>query len=190
MNAKTHSEIRFLAQHLLHAGVSPLPDRDRRLIARVARRMHTARNLNQEFEERLTVGNRLADKVAAVGGSWRFIIGFGLFLVVWAVINAVVLTEHAFDPYPFIFLNLLLSMVAALQAPIIMMSQNRQAAIDRAAAEHDYVVNLRAELEIMLLHDKLDAMRDRDVLTRLDDVAGRLAAIDARLAQLPAQPSR
>ncbi|MEA2874532.1 MAG: hypothetical protein QOH67_4680, partial [Hyphomicrobiales bacterium] len=95
MNAKTQSEIRCLAQHLLHAGVTPLPDRDRRLIARVARRMQTARNVNQEFEERLTVGARLADKVAAVGGSWRFIIAFGLFLVAWAVLNAAVLAQYA-----------------------------------------------------------------------------------------------
>jgi uncharacterized membrane protein len=159
MNAKTHSEIRFLAQHLLHAGVSPLPDRDRRLIARVARRMHTARNLNQEFEERLTVGNRLADKVAAVGGSWRFIIGFGLFLVAWAVLNAAVLVEHAFDPYPFIFLNLLLSMLAAVQAPVIMMSQNRQAEKDRLAAALDYEVNVKAETAIAELHDKIDRMQ-------------------------------
>jgi uncharacterized membrane protein len=159
MNAKTHSEIRVLAQHLLHAGVSPLPDRDRRLIARVARRMHTARNLNQEFEERLTVGNRLADKVAAVGGSWRFIIAFGLFLVAWAMINAVVLTEHAFDPYPFIFLNLLLSMLAAVQAPVIMMSQNRQAEKDRLAAALDYEVNVKAETAIAELHDKIDRLQ-------------------------------
>jgi uncharacterized membrane protein len=159
MNAKTHSEIRVLAQHLLHAGVSPLPDRDRRLIARVARRMHTARNLNQEFEERLTVGNRLADKVATVGGSWRFIIGFGLFLIAWAVINAVVLSEQAFDPYPFIFLNLLLSMLAAVQAPVIMMSQNRQAEKDRLAAALDYEVNVKAETAIAELHDKIDRLQ-------------------------------
>jgi uncharacterized membrane protein len=134
---------------------------------------------------------KLADNVAKVGGSWSFIITFGVLLAVWVSSNLVLTVfGRAFDPYPFIFLNLLLSMVAALQAPIIMMSQNRQAAIDRAAAEHDYVVNLRCELEIMLLHDKLDAMRDRDVLTRLDDVSNRLAAIDARLAQMPVQPSR
>ena len=184
MNAKTHSEIRFLAQHLLHAGVSPLPDRDRRLIARVARRMNTARNLNQEFEERLTVGNRLADKVAAVGGSWRFIIGFGLFLVAWAVLNAAVLAGHAFDPYPFIFLNLLLSMLAALQAPVIMMSQNRQAIRDRTAAEHDYRVNLRAELEIMHLHDKLDALRERELLELVKGQAETLELLKAQVAAL------
>src|SRR5262245_12486997 len=126
-----NAEVRFLAQHLLHAGLSPLPDRDRRVIARVARRMHTARDVNQVFEERLTMSARLADKVATVGGSWRFIIGFSLFLSAWAVINTVVLAQSAFDPYPFIFLNLLLSMLAAVQAPIIMMSQNRQAEKDR-----------------------------------------------------------
>lgn len=159
MNAKTHSEIRCLAQHLLHAGVTPLPDRDRRLIARVARRMQTARDLNQEFEERLTMGARLADKVAAIGGSWRFIIAFGLFLVAWAVLNAAVLAQYAFDPYPFIFLNLLLSMLAAVQAPVIMMSQNRQAEKDRLAAALDYEVNVKAETAIAELHDKVDRLQ-------------------------------
>ena len=115
-------KIRFLAQHLLHAGLSPLSDRDRRVIARVARRMHTARDPNEVFDERLTFGEKLADRVAVIGGSWSFIIGFMLFLVAWAVINTVVLISFAFDPYPFIFLNLLLSMLAALQAPVIMMS--------------------------------------------------------------------
>lgn len=110
-------------------------------------------------------GERLADEVARVGGSWAFIIGFGVALVVWMGWN--LLTRGgglAFDPYPFIFLNLMLSMLAAIQAPIIMMSQNRAAARDRAAAEHDYIVNLRAELEIMHLHDKMDAMRKRELL--------------------------
>ncbi|HOZ27795.1 MAG TPA: DUF1003 domain-containing protein, partial [Hyphomonadaceae bacterium] len=110
------------------------------------------------------------------GGSWGFIITFVVALALWVALN-VLLATRAFDPYPFIFLNLMLSMVAALQAPIIMMSQNRQALVDRAAAEHDYVVNLRAELEIMLLHDKLDALRERDILARTD-------AIDAQLKQL------
>lgn len=113
---------------------------------------------NATFDERLTLGQRLADRVAAVGGSWAFIIAFGLFLVVWASIN-LALARRAPDPYPFIFLNLLLSMLAAIQAPIIMMSQNRQAAKDRLVAAHDYEVNLKAELEIMALHDKLDQLR-------------------------------
>jgi uncharacterized membrane protein len=108
---------------------------------------------------------RLADRVAAVGGSWAFIIGFGVALALWMGWN--VLTRGfglSFDPYPFIFLNLVLSTLAAVQAPIIMMSQNRAAARDRQAAEHDYIVNLRAELEIMHLHDKVDALRHRELL--------------------------
>jgi uncharacterized membrane protein len=117
-----------------------------------------ARDLNTVFDERLTVGERLADRVAAVGGSWGFIIGFGVFLGAWAVLNTVVLAAHAFDPFPFIFLNLMLSMLAALQAPIIMMSQNRQAAKDRLEARLDYETNLRAEAQIEELHAKIDTL--------------------------------
>jgi uncharacterized membrane protein len=153
-----NTEVRFLAQHLLHAGLSPLAARDRRVIARVARRVHTARNLNREFEDHLTLGQRLADRVAAVGGSWGFIVGSCAVLIGWAVLNTVVLAGGAFDPYPFVFLNLLLSMLAALQAPVIMMSQNRQAAKDRLAAALDYEVNLKSETEIASLHDKVDRL--------------------------------
>ncbi|WP_084583561.1 DUF1003 domain-containing protein [Sphingomonas azotifigens] len=117
-----------------------------------------SRDLNAVFDERLTFGERLADRVAAVGGSWGFIIGFGLFLAAWAVLNTVVLAAHAFDPFPFIFLNLMLSMLAALQAPIIMMSQNRQAAKDRLEARLDYETNLRAEAQIEELHAKIDSL--------------------------------
>jgi len=123
--------------------------------------VHTARNVNQVFDQRLTVGQRLADQVAAVGGSWGFIVGFGVFLGVWVVLNAILLVETAFDPYPFVFLNLLLSMLAALQAPIIMMSQNRQAAKDRLAAALDYEVNVKAEISIAQLHDKIDLLQDQ-----------------------------
>ena len=110
-----------------------------------------------------TFWQRLADNVAAVGGSWGFIFGFGVVLFGWMLINLALGTKGAFDPYPFIFLNLMLSMLAAIQAPVIMMSQNRAAAKDREAAEHDYIVNLRAELELMHLHDKLDAVREREL---------------------------
>ena len=156
-----NNEIRYLAQHLLHAGVTPFSERDRRLLQRVARRAYVSRDLNQVFDARSTMGQRLADKVAAVGGSWSFIVGFGVFLAVWAAFNVLVLAESAFDPYPFVFLNLLLSMLAALQAPIIMMSQNRQAAKDRLAAALDYEVNLKAETSIGELHDKLDRLSAR-----------------------------
>jgi uncharacterized membrane protein len=155
------SEIRYLAQQLLHAGLAPLSEREARVIARVAKRVHTARNVNREFEQRLTVGQRLADQVAAIGGSWGFIVGFGVFLGLWVALNVIVLVETAFDPYPFVFLNLLLSMLAALQAPVIMMSQNRQAAKDRLAAALDYEVNVKAEISIAHLHDKIDQLQEQ-----------------------------
>jgi uncharacterized membrane protein len=115
-----------------------------------------ARNVDAELEEQWTLGERLADKLAAFGGSWTFLICFGAFLALWIVMNTMVLVLRPPDPYPFIFLNLILSCVAAIQAPIIMMSQNRQEAKDRIRSQHDYQVNLKAELEIRHLHDKID----------------------------------
>lgn len=115
-------------------------------------------NLNLEFDRTLTLGERLADRLATFGGSWRFILAFTSVLVAWIAVNSAVLLWRPFDPFPFILLNLVLSCLAALQAPIIMMSQNRQEAKDRLRAEHDYRVNLRAELEIRHLHWKLDQL--------------------------------
>lgn len=112
--------------------------------------------LEQEDAGDLSMGQRLADKVATFGGSWTFILSFGGFLLVWIVVNAVVLATRAFDPYPFILLNLILSCLAAIQAPIIMMSQNRQEEKDRDRARKDFMINLKSELEIRLLHEKLD----------------------------------
>ena len=117
-----------------------------------------SRNINPEFERELTFGQRLADRVAAFGGSWRFIMLFGAILLVWIVLNSIFLLQRPFDPYPFILLNLVLSCIAAMQAPIIMMSQNRQESKDRLRAEHDYQVNLKAEIEIRQLHIKLDQL--------------------------------
>jgi len=123
----------------------------------------------------MTRGQRLADRVAAVGGSWSFIAGFGLFLVLWTVLNTAILRARAFDPYPFIFLNLVLSMVAAVQAPIIMMSQNRQAAKDRIAAEQDYETNVRAEILVTQLRDEVNALRaDLQWLTEPGRATGQL----------------
>lgn len=110
----------------------------------------------EEATESLTAGQRLADKVASFGGSWKFIISFAAFISFWIGVNVVLLTTRAFDPYPFILLNLILSCVAALQAPIIMMSQNRQEEKDRARAKKDYMINLKSELEIRMVHEKLD----------------------------------
>jgi uncharacterized membrane protein len=109
-------------------------------------------------DKKLTLGEKLADKVASFGGSWTFIIIFFLFLAIWMAINIVWLQNKGYDPYPFILLSLILSCLAAIQAPIIMMSQNRQEAKDRQRAQHDYKVNLKAEVEIRMLHEKIDHM--------------------------------
>jgi uncharacterized membrane protein len=113
-------------------------------------------NIGNQFDKKLTVGEQLSDRIASFGGSWSFIMLFGAVLVVWIIINTALLAMRAFDPYPFILMNLILSCIAALQAPIIMMSQNRSEARDRARAENDYKVNLKAELEIRHLHEKID----------------------------------
>ncbi len=113
-------------------------------------------NIEDEVEAKLTIGQKLADKVATFGGSWTFIITFFAFMLIWILINIWFLASKAFDAYPFILLNLLLSCLAAIQAPIIMMSQNRQEQKDRSRAEHDYKINLKAELEIKLLSEKID----------------------------------
>jgi uncharacterized membrane protein len=113
-------------------------------------------DIDSEFEQRWSFAERLADKIAAFGGSWKFLICFGAFLAVWMAMNSFVVMSRPFDPYPYIFLNLLLSCLAAIQAPVIMMSQNRQEAKDRVRSQHDYQVNLKAELEIRHLHEKVD----------------------------------
>ena len=113
-------------------------------------------SLDGDNKEPVSVGDRVADKVAEFGGSWTFIISFILFLIVWIAVNIFWLNNKGFDPYPFILLNLILSCVAALQAPVIMMSQNRQEDKDRERARNDYMVNLKAELEIRELHEKID----------------------------------
>lgn len=129
-------------------------------------------------------GQKLADSIARIGGSWGFIISFLVFLVLWAALNASLLGMKAFDPYPFIFLNLVLSMVAALQAPVIMMSQNRQAERDRIDASHDYEVNLKAEIEIMALHEKLDEMRHQEIIlirSQMGELVQAISRIEAKL---------
>ena len=120
-----------------------------------------SRNPNLEEEERLTFGQRVADKVAAFGGSWRFIIIFAAAMAAWVLLNTTALLKEHFDPYPYILLNLFLSMLAAVQAPVIMMSQNRQVAKDRLKSDLDYDVNLKAELEVAHLHHKIDRMYER-----------------------------
>lgn len=128
---------------------------ERDVLAALGEQSLVSEDINEQFEEKLSIGERAADRLSGFGGSWIFLGLFALFIGIWILTNAIALTR-AFDPYPFILLNLLLSCLAAIQAPIIMMSQNRREAKDRARSEHDYEVNLKAELEIRQLHEKLD----------------------------------
>ncbi len=150
-----------------------LGDIEKRVLAKAHERKIISTDINAALQAESSLGERMADGIARIGGSWGFITTFLIFLVVWCVINTVVLATRAFDPYPFIFLNLVLSMIAAIQAPIIMMSQNRQAERDRFEAAKDYEVNLKAELEVLSLHQKIDMQ----VLTEI-------AALRADIAQL------
>lgn len=145
-----------------------LQEAEKRALKKILSRKSLIRNTEKDFSSRRTFGERIADKVAAFGGSWTFIIIFALILAGWVILNSFVLLNRAFDPYPYILLNLFLSMLAAIQAPIIMMSQNRQAAKDRLNAEHDYEVNLKSEVEIMALHEKIDDLRETKWLELLE----------------------
>ncbi|WP_275782927.1 DUF1003 domain-containing protein [Pararhizobium gei] len=143
---------------------------ERLVLHRSKERKTLSQDTNAAFVANQGVGDRLADSIARVGGSWGFIIAFLTFLAVWTTANTILLSRTAFDPYPFIFLNLLLSMIAALQAPIIMMSQNRQATKDRFDAAKDYEVNLKSEVELISLHNKIDTVLLREIAELRDDV--------------------
>ncbi len=149
-------------EKLMGTAYAAMDERTKKVVRHIAERKHISKNIASELIDTKTFGQRAADAVAKFGGSWTFIILFGVVLVCWVVLNSVILANYnkAFDPYPYILLNLFLSMLASIQAPIILMSQNRQSELDRLNAEHDYEVNLKAELEIMLLHEKVDLLRE------------------------------
>jgi uncharacterized membrane protein len=155
--------IREITQRMLHKEFESLSPSEQNVIRRFTQHLHVSKNVHKERESQLTFGQRLADKVASFGGSWTFILLFAAVLVLWVTVNSFLLIKwhSSFDPFPYILLNLVLSMLAAIQAPVIIMSQNRQAANDREHAEHDYEVNLKAELEIMSLHEKIDTLREK-----------------------------
>ncbi len=158
-----------LAERLLLLKDTDLSARERKVLDHILRRRRIATNVNVLYADTMTFGERIADKVAAFGGSWSFIIIFLAALLLWVITNIILATYgRALDPYPFIFLNLILSMIAAIQAPIIMMSQNRQAAKDRLMAGHDYEINLKAELEILALHEKMDEMRQSKLVKLME----------------------
>ena len=147
---------RLYVEQLLADEKGELDELDRQVIESLEAGAPVSRNPEDEAQETFTFGERLADSVAAFGGSWTFILTFLFILVFWMILNVALLRSQPFDPYPFILLNLVLSCIAALQAPVIMMSQSRQEAKDRLRAENDYRVNLKSELEIRQLHEKID----------------------------------
>ncbi|WP_273431309.1 DUF1003 domain-containing protein [Chitinibacter tainanensis] len=149
-------QLRFLAEHLLNSGFKDIGERERNALLRISRRLQANRGDERIPVEGVTFGERLADRVAEFGGSWTFILLFASFLLGWAVLNTDILRAQAFDPYPYVFLNLILSMLAAIQAPIIMMSQNRQAARDRLTMLRDFEVNLKAEATLQSLNQRVD----------------------------------
>lgn len=147
-------------QKLVEEDRGEITELEEEVVASLTDEEFLSKNINEEFEEKITFGEALSDRIASFGGSWRFISAFGALMVVWIFINTVMLKKgQQFDEYPFILLNLLLSCLAALQAPIIMMSQNRQEAKDRLRSEQEYKINLKAELEIRHLTSKLDQLR-------------------------------
>jgi uncharacterized membrane protein len=154
----------FRTQHiaeLLEKEKGELSELDRDVVRTIQRQQLISTDMAREMAEPRGLGQRAADRVASFGGSWNFLFVFGAFMLVWIVVNTVALVRQPFDPYPFILLNLLLSLLAAVQAPIIMMSQNRMEAKDRRRAENDYRVNLKSELEIRVLNEKIDRLLSR-----------------------------
>lgn len=169
----------------LEGQIRKLSEFERRVVARMLQGQHP-RDPNTTFDQQMTFGQRVADRVASFGGSWTFIGLFMLFMLIWMTIN----TELGarFDPFPFILLNLILSCLAAMQAPVIMMSQNRQAQKDRLDAKLDYEVNVRAELEITRLHEKLDT-RDHEIGELIDINRRQLAMLERLCAEGGAEPA-
>ncbi len=150
------------AEKLMDTTYEAMDERTQKVARHITDRKFISRDTSKEHDDSKTFGQSAADAVARFGGSWTFIILFAVTLITWVVLNSFILANYnkAFDLYPYILLNLFLSMLASIQAPIILMSQNRQGEKDRLNAEHDYEVNLKAELEIMLLHEKVDLLRE------------------------------
>jgi CRP/FNR family transcriptional regulator, cyclic AMP receptor protein len=143
-----------------------------------------SKNPNKEFEENLSFGDRISDKIAEFGGSWGFILSFGAFMVLWITLNVIQFTFQPFDPYPFIFLNLMLSTVAALQAPVIMMSQNRAQTKDRLKVDLDYQVNLKSELMLQQLHQKIDQLQEDQLPSLVSEMKEQITELQIRVGTL------
>jgi uncharacterized membrane protein len=150
-------------QRLMEKDLGELDELEQEVVKSMHDNALLSENLNEEYEKTLTFGDRIADKVAAFGGSWKFIIWFFVFFAFWILTNTVLVFVRPLDPYPFIFLNLMLSLLAAIQAPIILMSQNRQEDRDRIRAENDYQVNLKSEMEVRIISEKLDQLLHQEM---------------------------
>ena len=178
---------RQTARQLLRTELEKLPDAEREVVERFIARRHVARDIAKQAHHDRTLGERIADRVAEIGGSWSFIIGFALVLLAWIVLNSVLL-HGGFDPYPYILLNLCLSCLAAIQAPVIMMSQNRQAAVDRLRAQNDYEVNIKSELEILQVHETLNQLREQDWATLVEQQNRQIAMLQQLLERAGGLP--
>lgn len=150
-----HTYRKKYLESIMEKEMGELDKVEREVLEAISKHEIISENIDINDEEKITIGQKLADRVATFGGSWSFIILFALIILLWIITNSDLMNK-GFDPYPYILLNLILSCLAALQAPVIMMSQNRKEVKDRKRAEHDYKVNLKAELEIRLLHEKID----------------------------------
>lgn len=178
----SNTDIPYLAHSLLGKHPDALDPEEQHVLEDIRDRTLTSQDAADMADQIASFGDRMADRVASIGGSWAFIISFMIFLFAWMMLNTDVLGRWnlAFDSYPYIFLNLILSMLAAVQAPIIMMSQNRQAAVDRLAASVDYEVNLRTELEIKRVQDKLDD----NILAQLTTLVSTQQAMTKRMERI------
>jgi uncharacterized membrane protein len=184
---RMNEEAEKLSFSYLEKGWHELAEREKEVIRSIIERKQISKNVNRLLDADRTFGERVADEVARFGGSWTFLIIFALVLAAWVVLNTFMLVRNAFDPYPYILLNLFLSMLASVQAPVIMMSQNRQAARDRLDAAHDYQVNLKAELEIREIQEKLDELRERKWAALLEMQERQLGVLEELLHRLTRQ---
>ena len=155
------NKVKETAEKLFSSEYEKLTELEKHVAHHICERTPISTNVDDDYSEQTTFGQKMADKVTDFGGSWTFLIIFLVVLVIWVILNYFILINFGstFDPYPYIFLNLILSLIAAIQAPIILMSQNRQSYTDRLRAQHDYEVNLKAELEIASLHEKIDSLK-------------------------------
>jgi uncharacterized membrane protein len=155
LNELNEYRAKYISESLVK-DIGELTDSEKIVIDSLTGNATLTNKIDGDDQQLLTIGQKISDKVASIGGSWKFIILFGVFIFIWLSINVIWFANKGFDPYPFILLNLILSCVAAIQAPVIMMSQNRQEEKDRIRGKKDYMINLKSELEIRTLHEKVD----------------------------------